>query len=369
MLSSKINILIVLLLGLFALAPAETVYHKDHLFNLGMGVRPLSLGKAFTAADNDVNAIMFNPAGLASLQKPNLMGLKARRIAEVDQYTVLGSYTLPEDRGVIGLGYLELSLPDILIADPIIDPDGYTQVAGKAKYTEQLYVLSYAKRIEQHAFGVNIKAYTASFTSEVTDIADNAQGNANDIDIGYLYYLNPEWKLGISYRDAIGKMHWSTNVQEKMRSTTKLGAAYAFGWRDHHGNVFFDYEIIADTPGLAHLGVEDTMWEVVTLRLGGLQRVWGNTTKLSFVCGMGVVYKGFSFDYAYFPDVAEETDNKHFVSIGYVFGAETPPPKTQQVYAPTIELYSDEALGMNNDEPVAQDTQPYVNQNYSIMDQ
>lgn len=265
------------------------------------------------------------------------------------------------------MGYLELTLPDILIADEFFDADGYTQVAGKAKYGERAYILSYAKRLEQHALGINVKAYSVAFTTDVPEITDDVRGNANDIDIGYLYYLDPEWKLGLSYRDAIGKMRWSTDTYEKMRSVTKLGAAYAFSHKEHHGQLLFDYEFAADTPGLARIGIEDTMWEVFTLRLGCLQRVWASTTKFSVVGGVGINYKGFTLDYAYFPDVAEETDNKHFVSIGYVFGAETKPEITdRQVYAPTVEMYSDSIEAV--EEPVRASSGRYVDRKYTVME-
>ena len=35
---------------------------------LGMGARPVGLGGAFTAISNDVNAIAYNPAGIAQLE-------------------------------------------------------------------------------------------------------------------------------------------------------------------------------------------------------------------------------------------------------------------------------------------------------------
>jgi len=362
----KLKLLILLLiLWLCATVQAETVYHKDHLFNFGMGMRPLALGKAFTAADNDVNAMMFNPAGLASLKKPILMGLKVRRFTDVDQYTMVGAYPLAEDRGVIGLGYLELSLPDILIAD--LDVDGYTQVAGKAKYGERAYLLSYAKRLDQHALGINVKMYHVSFVSDAPEITDDVQGNTNDIDIGYLYYLNSEWTLGASYRNTIGKMQWSTDTVEKMRAVNTLGAAYAFDWQKNKGTIFFDYETAEDTPALTHLGIEDTISDIFTVRLGFLQRVWDVSTKFSMVGGLGLNYKNFSFDYAYYPDVSEETDNKHFISLGYVFNAEVKPEsKDKQVYAPTGDTFSDSIEAI--DGPARAPAVQYIEQQYAIME-
>ncbi|MDD5383183.1 MAG: hypothetical protein PHH60_05980, partial [Candidatus Margulisbacteria bacterium] len=59
--------LFLLLLFLTVVARADVNFYLDPS-HLGVGARPLGMGKAFIGMSHDVNAIFINPASLANLE-------------------------------------------------------------------------------------------------------------------------------------------------------------------------------------------------------------------------------------------------------------------------------------------------------------
>ena len=56
---------------LLALGSSARPYFKD----LGVGARPLGMGGAYVAAADDVNAILWNAAGLAQLKRQEITAM------------------------------------------------------------------------------------------------------------------------------------------------------------------------------------------------------------------------------------------------------------------------------------------------------
>ena len=69
---------------------------------LGSGARAMGLGGAFTAVSDDINALSYNPAGLANLGRSE-MGFTRAELVEGVSYNFLG-YSRPVAGGNIGLG-------------------------------------------------------------------------------------------------------------------------------------------------------------------------------------------------------------------------------------------------------------------------
>lgn len=320
--------IVCLLFSIFCLSywgfSEETYYHKDNLFNLGLGARPLALGKTFTAINNDVNAILFNPAGTATIKQFQIMGLKSQRLIDINQYTVLGSYALPIE-GVISLGYIELSLSNILLADPNLDSEGYVQIAGKAAYSEKVYILNYAKMLdEKQAIGFNYKAYRNNLTNDNKDLFENYYAEGSDFDLGYQYLWDQNLTLGLAYHNLGGSLEWNTDTKEKILGSYKAGLAYRTDFFSKSTLFCFDQEVFADGPALSHLGIESELQPGFMIRYGLNQRLWKDTTKFSSNIGAGLSFYGFTFDYSYCPDFGESVDPKHFFSISYQFIQEEP---------------------------------------------
>lgn len=318
-----------IILALFLLSywgfSEETYYRKDNLLNIGIGARPMALGKSFIGIDNDVNAILFNPAGTATIKDFQVMGLKSQRLIDINQYTVLGAYALPEEKGVLSIGYIELSLTDILLSSPDLDSEGYVQVAGKADYSEKVYILNYAKKIaENQAIGINYKIYRNNLNNDTKDLFEDYYAEGNDIDIGYQLFLNEKISLGLAYHNLSGSMRWNNETNEKILGSFKAGIVYRTAFFGKPSLLCLDGESFADGPGLGHFGLETELQKGFSFRYGLNQRIWKDTTKFSSSLGAGLNFWGFAFDYSYCPEFGESIDPKHFFSISYQFYQEEP---------------------------------------------
>lgn len=318
----KLLLLTTILLVLIQLSQAETYYHKDHLFNLGLGARPLAMGKSFSAVNNDVNVLLFNPAGMATIEDFQIMGLKSQRMIDVNQYTFLSGYKINKINSVIGLGYIDLSLQNILLADPSLDSNGYPIIGGHASYSERVYIINFAKKIrENHALGINYKIYHNNLDNDNTDLFERYNAEGNSIDLGYQYLANKYLQFGVSYQNIIGNLTWSTEAEEKIEGKINIGTALKSSFMGNDLLLTVDHGIAENDPPLTHAGLEVSLQQHFSLRYGLNQRVWKDTTKFSQTIGAGLQYMGLNFDYTYYPDFGENIDPKHFFSITYQFTA------------------------------------------------
>ncbi len=98
----------IVLLPLFLLNqlfdPGATGYA---FLKLGVGVRPVAMGNAFTALSDDANAIFWNPAGLGIVSSYYLSGMAMDHLVYFDYYNLTSAIPLGKNGGIgVGLSYL-----------------------------------------------------------------------------------------------------------------------------------------------------------------------------------------------------------------------------------------------------------------------
>ena len=115
------------------------------------GSRPMGMGGAFIGVASDSNAILYNPGGLAQLDKIELQFMYAKL------YTGL-------DRVNLGMNYLALGIPlkkagNIGIA--------WTNFSSLDEYQEDMFFLSYSKWVlDSTACGFNLKYFGHRYTTD-----------------------------------------------------------------------------------------------------------------------------------------------------------------------------------------------------------
>jgi len=317
---------------------------------IGVGARPLGMGKAFIALADDANAIFLNPSGLTQLNKLNFTSMRASLIGDVD-YTVLG-LAMPLPAGYFGAGFVTSGISSIPLtrwttSNGVSRPEVYSSV----DYSSSVFLLSYANRLssvfrseklKNVSFGATVKYFLQSFSQTTGDL-DGATGSGLDLDIGLR--LSPlKWlDLGFSATNIIpysmgGRFIWKKNgVAEGIPAYVKGGLA-AKVTRDL--TVLFDAEKNMNSdvqPALLHTGVEWRTNKYLALRAGLDQQAaagssgMGVETNLTF--GIGFEIAPVTFDYAYhkYGDMSENTT--HYFSISLAPAAAgprpvSPPPKT-----------------------------------------
>jgi hypothetical protein len=169
----------------------------------GLGVRPISMGKAFVAVADDTNAGYWNPAGLAIMHSPQMSAMYSNPmnyaliggagVKDIGYHTVSAAY--PMRFGAVGLNLAYLSVGDI--EEVIKGSNGEPIFTGnKFEDKELAVILSYANSItDQVQLGLNLKFVQQS-------LWDN-KGSGIGLDIGALYEPVYNLTLGLMLQDLV----------------------------------------------------------------------------------------------------------------------------------------------------------------------
>ncbi len=235
-----------MLLGLILLAgTGTTLLHAgtgDHglpgeYLQYDVGARAAGMGGAMTGLADDVTAIFYNPAGLAT-QNPIQIGVQHVILFEDTMFDFIGFAMPIVDIGHLGVGVVLLSSTGFDIRDDsyLPNPQGFTNSMMKGS----LY-LAYARDVFPGlTAGVNVKvAYEDIFGHSGTGIG---------IDVGGLYSVMPELQVGLYIQNALtpnvlGDMYFSTAV---------LGVA----------GKLFDDDLLLDADVYKSFGNQGFKWKV-----------------------------------------------------------------------------------------------------------
>ena len=325
---------ITIILIIFA---AQSYGISSDLGEVGVGAKPLALGKAYTGDPSDASAVFMNPAGLADDPAFKFNSMAGKLLNDVNYVSFAGSFAYKKI-GVFGLGYINAGTTGIPLTtltstatQDIINQYGTTDYASSILY------LSYARELMPNLLaGVNFKLFMQGF-SQNTGALDGANGTGTDMDIGIITKPRKELSIGAVAQNFLpttmmGKFVWQKGgIEEGIPMVLKAGlAANVFGkdgfykYRDQEVAVYIDSETRPrqNRPGLWHLGLDWGPTDYLSIRAGIDQKAKAAETGVgvdnNMTAGIGLRYKGFTFDYAYH-QYGELTENStHFFSIGYI---------------------------------------------------
>lgn len=217
--------------------------HAGAFLRLGMGVRPLSMGGAFTAVANDVTATYWNPSGLAQIENIELFGMYS--IMSLNRKYNCIAFSFPAGRiGAIGFNYINLGI------DNIIGRDQYGQVTNELSNSESAIYLSYGGSIKDiFYFGGTWKFLNNSLAG--------FSASGSGYDLGFLIRLGSLIWVGTTFQDINSNIEWNTSsrTQEKFPGNNRIGIAIRRP--DIPFLVAFDYEKnVREENGIIHVGME-----------------------------------------------------------------------------------------------------------------
>jgi len=173
--------------------------------DLGVGARPIGMGNAYTALADDVNAIYYNPAGLAQLDECQFTSGYGKLYWGLDDGSNLGSgfigYAHPLYHwGTLGAGWLNLGLQGL--------------------YQENSFIFSYGNSLRKRLLaGCNLKLLYKKYgktpytENALIDGGPGLSGERDPVfsegysrtgfssDLGLLYRFNREYSLGLALID------------------------------------------------------------------------------------------------------------------------------------------------------------------------
>lgn len=291
--------------------------------SIGMGARGIGLGRSYTAIVDDANTVFSNPAGLGYNKRWSISSMSTRLLDRVNYQLVGGS--IPLGTGTIGLGYISAGTSagyyttdkaSLSSAQAINYQDTTLLISYGLNLNEILYAPS---EIGSFCIGITAKIYQKGFSG--TAALDQAKGNGLSVDIGFLLVKEEDSSFGLNIKNAInGKngLLWESGTKENLPTSLNAGLTRKV-WEDKLLiSLETNLNITQDRPVTLHIGTEYTPINFIALRLGLDQDPSTSGTLNHITAGVGLNYRGFSFDYAFRQDSQLEGNNAHFFSLTYV---------------------------------------------------
>ena len=326
-----------LLIIVLVITAAQAFGISSDLGEVGVGAKPLSLGKAYTGGASDTSAIFMNPAGLADDPAFKFNSMAGKLLNDINYVSFAGTFSYKKI-GVFGLGYINAGTTGIPLTT--LTSTGTQDIInqyGTTDYSSSILYLSYARELMPNLLaGANFKLFMQGFSQNTGALA-GANGTGTDMDIGIMTKPRKELSIGAVAQNflpytMLGKFVWQKGgIEEGIPMVLKAGlAANVFGkdgfyrYKDQDLALYIDSETRPrqNRPGLWHLGLDWGPTDYLSIRAGVDQKARAADTGVgvdnNLTGGIGLRYKGFSFDYAYH-QYGELTDNStHFFSIGYI---------------------------------------------------
>ena len=259
---------------------------------LDQGVRPISMGGAFVAAADDVNAISWNPAGLSQLEGFEVSFMHSVWIVDIF-YDYLALAYAAGEIGTFGLSLVYVNYGSIPKWDEFGNPQG--DFSGSDIAVNLAYGTVINKEL---SLGITVKGFNQSIDEE------GAFGFAADI--GAIYKLPVEGlQAGISAQNLGPKFGFGEAFLLPM--ILRIGASYT-GIRNLMLNL--EYAQPVETNGIIAGGLEYWYRDLLVLRMGyqyqGMfdrnkyyENYAGPSIMAGFVIGAGIKIDIYEIDYAY----------------------------------------------------------------------
>ncbi|MBU1955340.1 MAG: PorV/PorQ family protein [Candidatus Margulisbacteria bacterium] len=332
-LSLKLNkvILAAIIFCLLIAAPVFAVGAIDPTY-IGVGARPLGMGKAYVAYGEGAETIFFNPAGLGNVKTVKLTSMYTSLLSDVNYLVLGGIYPSPDGSSAFGIGLVSSGVSDI----DLYDAGG--NLTGNGSWNNNVLMLSYGTDfgalggIEGLRVGGALKYYSSGGSGSPS--VEAGAGSGFDLDVGVLFNPTSWATVGIAVQNALpfsagGVITRDTGIQEGISSSTKAGLRLnvlgdkdkAISESNQELNIEFDFDypnLQKDVSSTYHVGAEYWLSPALALRVGMDQDPSPTGTISNPTAGIGVRMAGIAFDYAYHPYADVADDATHFFSLSYV---------------------------------------------------
>src|SRR3989338_87292 len=281
----------------FAYGQGDRGTSGAQFLKIAPGARPSGMGEAFAGVADDLHAIYYNPAGLASLQRVEVTGMHNSHFQGINYEFAAMSLPLlvwvntAKERnayGVVGMAIYSLSVGGIQRRG-VVETDSPVDTFGASDFA---YALSYAYSIP------DTKLSLGAAGKFIDSTIDSTHASALASDLGALNRVDGG-SVGAGARNFGTKQKFNT-AADPLPFTLFAGAGYRFSdnWLGS-----FEVDVARDNRITMGLGGEYT--RLFTDKLSGALRAGYNSKNTDvgglsgFSLGLGIGYSNFNFDFAF----------------------------------------------------------------------
>jgi tetratricopeptide (TPR) repeat protein len=311
-LKSTAAALLALLLGAGAArADGSSGAEPFNFLFLDANARAVAMGGAYTALATDANALLYNPAGLARIERNEATFMHNSYPAGA--YQEYGAYASPGGWSA-SFNYLNFGN----VANTTISNPGGAGLGATGLY-DMAFNGGYGR-----TFGEDL-----SLGAEAKYIRESAgaiSGAGAAFDFGALYAAPrlPGLTLGAALQNAGPTVKYE-GAAENLPLNLRGGAAYSFDAAGQRSVVSFDVGKERTSSPIVSAGAETVLVKALAIRLGFTT---ANSAGLGLTTGVGWSHNDLSFDYAFVPYGA--IGNAQRVSVTWRWGsAKTTEPGAQ----------------------------------------
>ena len=255
-----------------------------------VGTRGIGLGGAFISSADDATSPLWNPAGLATLQRGNL-------VYDLSQGAVSLAYPI-KPIGTFGVNFLDLNSSDRFLLDHAANPIGSFELGNNQA------LFSYARRFGPLRLGISTGYSRAPYYGSLW---------AQNYDVGVLTELNSHFAIGMRLRDISGVTirHKDGQVLQTFDQQLALGAVLTphpiIRWHNR----------LDITPPCLGTSLEIGS-DTIAARVGSTFTFGNEAPAQSWSLGFSLNQLGKQLHYTYLNQ--ENLEHRHLVSIGMSFG-------------------------------------------------
>ncbi|MCF7792590.1 MAG: hypothetical protein K9N09_01980 [Candidatus Cloacimonetes bacterium] len=328
-----------LILISLAVVQLHAGYYAGDFMVIGNGVRPLSMGGAFSAVANDCSAIYWNAAGLAQIRKSELSinhSFLYGNLASYDNFTFCKP--LPNDV-TVGINWTRLSISDIPVfleehliynvdfRSSFLEFNLPGQPDDMIKSADDLFQIAFAKHLHKDLylgwlflelpvdfnFGISAKYLNRKI--------DEYKGSGIGFDASILFKTSlaviigrswlGEFAFGLNYQDISNtKITWNTmsNHSDEVEDNVKLGFAVIQPIKKFNSELVIAADIDYIYDNCNHYGIEYKCKDLVSMRMG--------INDNDFTTGLSVKLYDINIDYAFTTNVIGNTNR---IGLRYEF--------------------------------------------------
>lgn len=265
---------------------------------IGAGARPTSLGEAYSAVSNEIDSILYNPAGISSLRGINFTFMYHQRFMDT-KYGFLASCLNIESVGTLGISLSYCKVDKIKRVDNFIWNNEYFEAS------DTTVAFTYGRSIKERLhIGSNLKIINSKI--------DNEDGVAFALDAGLISEVIPDrLNIGICIQ----------NLGSKLTYYEK-GDSLPLGLKIGSSLVLLDDKLIILSEinkyrhrklGLS-FGSEYILGDTLLIRLGYSSV---NDDSKGIAAGIGLKFEASSLDIAYVPYKNFEDSFKVSLNTGW----------------------------------------------------